>query len=290
MSNFVDLDSIYRDRLEYPNPCDYKVTATQVKEWSRNTRSKDYSVDNSLLHTCRIDSLLMPYPRVELFGDIIEITSVALAVFTLNGHPFSTNDIIESLDATTGNQIVPKTQYEINVIDANTFNIRAIGGGANISIPAQTFNARNSLRVVKVTAAVQTALTNALQLLQEPRLYIDFDCETYKNIDVLSSMYNTHRMDKFVMTYDKIQYDDKGRGMWVIYKTKSTPTIRFQIGDPLIVKISDRYGSPIDWFNDNSTTTLPNPDKQTLLTLSVTPYLRDNYYNTSTNVSEVRLL
>jgi hypothetical protein len=39
MSTFVDLDSIWRDRITYPNPCDYVVTADKVQTWGQMSRS-----------------------------------------------------------------------------------------------------------------------------------------------------------------------------------------------------------------------------------------------------------
>lgn len=38
MSTYIDLDSSYRERTAYPNPCEYIVTADQVSGWPRTAR------------------------------------------------------------------------------------------------------------------------------------------------------------------------------------------------------------------------------------------------------------
>ena len=38
MATFVDLDSIYRNRITYPNPASYVVEDSQVRAWSANPR------------------------------------------------------------------------------------------------------------------------------------------------------------------------------------------------------------------------------------------------------------
>ena len=39
MASFVDLDSIWRDREMFPNPCDYQLTPSQVDSWFRSART-----------------------------------------------------------------------------------------------------------------------------------------------------------------------------------------------------------------------------------------------------------
>lgn len=39
MASFIDLDSIWRDREMFPNPCNYQLTPTQVESWFRSART-----------------------------------------------------------------------------------------------------------------------------------------------------------------------------------------------------------------------------------------------------------
>jgi hypothetical protein len=79
MSTFIDLDSIWRDRLTYPNPAFYEVTPDQVNTWfasarsiratpqNNNTRPLEFATDVSLqVLTLPYNSTLVTYPRIYL--------------------------------------------------------------------------------------------------------------------------------------------------------------------------------------------------------------------------------
>lgn len=67
MASFIDLDSLWRDRYTYPNPCDYEVTPGQLTTWIRaareikstpnntNTRPLEFSTE------VQVVSLTLPY-------------------------------------------------------------------------------------------------------------------------------------------------------------------------------------------------------------------------------------
>lgn len=67
MSNFVDLDSYFRDRVLYPNPCNYQVTPEQVKTWFFNARTVRASTQNPVMRplnfvsTVNLHVLTLPY-------------------------------------------------------------------------------------------------------------------------------------------------------------------------------------------------------------------------------------
>jgi len=77
MSSFIDLDSLHRDRVAYPNPCDYELTPSQVTTWFRsarevratapnaNTRPVEFVTEISIVHfTMPYDEDLAALPRL----------------------------------------------------------------------------------------------------------------------------------------------------------------------------------------------------------------------------------
>jgi|KBSMisStandDraft_5_1062788.scaffolds.fasta_scaffold329533_2 hypothetical protein len=73
MSNYIDLDSIYRDRVSFPNPFRYTLAVTQVEAWNRAPRT--VSANSS-----------RPSSRVLEFTESLKIKKIILpfAVVTYN--------------------------------------------------------------------------------------------------------------------------------------------------------------------------------------------------------------
>ena len=67
MSNYIDLDSIWRDRIDYPNPANYQLTPSQIATWfkaARETRSAPPVPTTRALEfvtSVRIEVLTLPY-------------------------------------------------------------------------------------------------------------------------------------------------------------------------------------------------------------------------------------
>jgi hypothetical protein len=107
----------------------------------------------------------------------------------------------------------------------------------------------------------------------------------------MASIDSYHRNDKFVMTLDTVQYDEDGQGLWMHYKAYLGQIIRFQMGNPVRIRISDRRGVPISVYDDDpDSTTYPDPLKQTLLTLSALPYIQDNDFNTDAKINKINFI
>jgi hypothetical protein len=75
MSQFIHLDSVYRDRITYPNPADYELTPSQVATWfpeardikanpqNTNTKALEFATDiNIQLMTLPYDPALLSFP------------------------------------------------------------------------------------------------------------------------------------------------------------------------------------------------------------------------------------
>lgn len=302
MPNVIDIDSYYRDRNIYPNPCDFSITPGQVKEWVKTTRSKEYTADRTILHSVELDRLSMPYPRVELYADVIVsadsiVAGTGLVTFP-SAHGLADEDIVECLDDVA--PFVRGRQYYVDVIGLNTMTLSlAVPLTAILPASTMTFNPiRNKLRFAVVYSVplnidIRQTLVNGLSFLNIPKIYVDIDVDagTFRNQDTIASIDGYHRNDKFVATLDVVQNDSDGAPVWLHYKTKTPQVMRFKMGEPLKIKLSDRSGDAITVFNDNpSSTTFPNPSKQILLSLNVTPFAQDSDYNSEANISKIALL
>lgn len=301
MPNVIDLDSLYRDRVQYPNPCDYTILPSQMNEWVRSTRSYDTNVDQTLLHTVSVDTLTLPYPRIELFADTIVDVHLAdngTATFTSTGHPLADGDIVEALD-----NVSPFTRghrYQVFGVAGNDFQLSEVGnGGTGIITPTNrdfdgTVHNRLRFALVKsLSVDIRSALDNAMALLRLPKIYVNISIEnsTMRDQDTLASIENHHRNDKFVMRLDVVQNDEDGQGLWLHYISTIPQMFRFKIGEPLRIQISDRRGVAIDVFNDSATsTTYPDPLKQTTLTFRITPLIQDNAYYNEVDTSRISLM
>lgn len=214
--------------------------------------------------------------------------------------------IVQFLDS--NNNIIVNTDYsfaglplDVGAVFANKYSpnantvttITRIGGGA-ITTTAQTYTeSNNKLRFVVMTpdtfvAGVtipgsMTQLDAARSILKMPRLYLDFHCKKFNDLDLVYSIDGVHREAKFIATYDKTQTDEFGNPMWLHYKCPMEQVFRFSRNEPVVVRLMGRDSSVITVFSDltvgPSLNTANDPLKNILITLCVTPYIRDNDYS-----------
>ncbi len=289
MSNFLDLDSLYRERDVYPNPCDYEVGSSQIKTWLEKAREVRSKFNKEFICTITIKNLVLPYPRAELFSSyIVNADSIDN---TLNperiaaaGHTLVTGDIVEVID-----EIAPfkrNIRYKVSATNfsaGNYFALNHIGSTLDLAVTAlkQTFTTRNQFRIALLTTNEQQQLQDALSILSIPRLYIDFNCKQYSDINMLYTIDGYHPTAKFVVTRSKTETDESGRELWIHYSSDMAQTMRFKRNDQVRIRISDRGDRTIDVFNDTRLSDQADPMKQTMVTLSVIPYFRDNNYDHS---------
>ncbi len=110
-----------------------------------------------------------------------------------------------------------------------------------------------------------------------PRLYVNFRSKTYNDIHLINAIDGKQSDAKFICVPDKIQNDSNGNPLWIHYRCSMEQTMRFRRGEPVILQIMTRDGSILPQL-DTSPDQPPDPLKQTLLTFTVTPYIRDADY------------
>lgn len=115
-------------------------------------------------------------------------------------------------------------------------------------------------------------------LAELPKVYINFRSRNYKDIHLIHSIDGRKADIKFICVFDKIQDDRNGNPTWIHYKCCMEQAMRFKRGDEVYLTISTRDGTVLPQ-SDNNIPDDPNPLKQTLMTLEISPYITDTSYS-----------
>lgn len=289
MSSYVDLDSFWRDRAAYTNPCSYQLTPKQVDVWTASAREVRPLPQNpngrplDFVNALHIIALTLPYPRVELFAsELITLLSVTSNTFTAD-FPAVLNDVIMTSSPGFAASIGLQRNVEYHVINVagNTFQLSLTAGGAPVTFKDAT---GINLLVADITtgdyATVIAATDAAQQLVTFPRIYLDFHCLSYPDVRLLNTAGGILADAKFVLGIDKVQFDDNATPIWIHYKSHGEQVFRYRRNDPVVIRIMTRDGTTIPFFDESDDTLVTDPNKQSMVTLSVTPYVRDaNFTN-----------
>lgn len=116
------------------------------------------------------------------------------------------------------------------------------------------------------------------ELAEFPRVYINFRSRLYKDIHLIDTINGTHPDAKFICIPDRIQNDRNGDPLWIHYKCTMEQVMRFRRGEEIFFEITTRSGDVLPQ-QDTDVPTDPEPIKQTLCTLEITPYLKDGSYD-----------
>jgi len=125
---------------------------------------------------------------------------------------------------------------------------------------------------------VQLTIPYTPELEAIPRLYINFRCLRYDDTRLIFCINGTHPEAKFVVFPHSIQKDSQGVPIWIHWKSTMEQTMRFDRSYPIQFQISTRDETILPQL-DNVPEDVPNPLKQTLCTLEITPYIRDGDYD-----------
>lgn len=278
MSNPMELDSYFRDRTNYPNPCEYKLNASEVSGWFRKSRTVRATAQNpansplDFIKTVNVNSLTLPYPRVELY------TPIATIVTTI-GNPVA-NTLYATNTFVNGNTIQVRfpqsgltygiVYYVINATP-NDFQVSLTPGGAAVVLTAETLI---SLPVYLVTPEIVTTLNNARELVRAPRVYLDFHCSFYNDRNLVTTINSVHPTARFAFVQDRIQFDEELVPVWIHYKSLMEQTLRVQLDDTIEIRIFGRNDTTIPYFVDDLSGISPDPYKQTIIDLVITPFIR----------------
>ena len=129
-----------------------------------------------------------------------------------------------------------------------------------------------SISIVSLTLPYTTSLATM------PRVYINFTSFLYKDIHLIQAISGQQPDSKFVCTFDKIQNDSAGTPLWIHYKCDMNQVMRFEMRDPIIFQVLTRSGDVLPQ-QDTSVPTAADPNKQTLCTFSITPFIKDGKFD-----------
>jgi hypothetical protein len=134
------------------------------------------------------------------------------------------------------------------------------------------------LGFVSSISIVDLALPYSALLSTMPRVYINFTSMLYRDVNLVQTISSSLPDAKFVCKYDKIQYDSLNNPIWIHYKCDMDQVMRFERRDPIQFQVLTRSGNILP----QQDTTIPldaDPLKQTLCTLSITPYIQDGKFD-----------
>jgi hypothetical protein len=291
MTTFIDLDSVWRDRTAYPNPCDYELLPGQVNTWTRSSRDTRALPANpnerplDFVNSINLISATLPYPRIEIFAlNTIVVDSITggNTMNTILPHNLVVGDIVMTSSPGYANSsgILRNVEYHVIApVGATTFQLSLTAGGpAIVLINGTGLNLLMGAVTVAEYATVFGNLDAATQLINFPRLYIDFHSRQYADTRLIKTIGGILADAKFVIGIDRVQLDDTLTPTWIHYKSHGEQVFRFKRDDPMVVRIMTRDGTTIPFFTEANLALPTNPQRQTMLTFGVTPFIKDASY------------
>jgi len=201
MATYIDLDSVWRDRSAFPNPCDYSLTPEQVATWTKSVREVRALPQNAnerpldFVSSINVLGATLPYPRVELFATrfvIVDNITGSNTFNTLVAHGLTINDVLitSSPGFTLSNGVGREVEYHVVATpSATSFQVSLTPGGA-----VQAFINGTGLDLVfavlgdpadplsdYLTVSAQTF--SAKQIVSFPRIYLDVHSHRYDTLD-----------------------------------------------------------------------------------------------------------
>jgi|LakMenEpi03Aug12_release.lakeMendotaPanAssembly.Ray.scaffolds.fasta_scaffold03339_16 hypothetical protein len=134
------------------------------------------------------------------------------------------------------------------------------------------------LGFVSSISIVDLALPYSSLLATMPRVYINFTSMLYRDVNLVQTINSSLPDAKFVCKYDKIQYDSLNTPIWIHYKCDMDQVMRFERRDPIQFQVLTRSGNVLPQ-QDTNVPADADPLKQTLCTLSITPYIQDGKFD-----------
>lgn len=287
MATYIDLDSIWRDRAAYPNPCAYELTPNQIETWSRSTRETRPLPANpnerplDFVNSVSLITLTLPYPRIEIYATrTISVDSIlANTLTTLDPHNLVVGDILmtSSPGYSSSTGILRNVEYHvISTATPTTFQISLVSAGPALALTDGT--SLDMLLAVLTAADYDTVIGNlddAIKLVTFPRLYVDFHSRKYPDTRMINTNGGRLADAKFVIGIDRVQLDDKLTPTWIHYKSHGEQVFRFKRDDPVVLNIFTRDGTTINFFNEGDLSIPTNPMKQSLATFMIIPFVKD---------------
>jgi hypothetical protein len=119
------------------------------------------------------------------------------------------------------------------------------------------------------------------------RVYMDIHSQGYDDGQLISTINSKNAQARFVLTVDRVQYDNLGNPVWIHCHSHMEQVVRIKRDAPLLIRIFGRDNNTLP-IVDNQPPLPPNPFSQVLMTLDVRPYIHDNSFsNNLLSVSQI---
>jgi hypothetical protein len=269
MSNFIHLDSSYRDREDYPNPADFTVNVANMQTgWYREAR--------------RVRAVASTQPRV-----LEAVTSLNIVDLMIPYYDSFTSEPVLYMDIHSENE---NDTPLIATMNASVNTARFVLNFQYIQYSRSTLatiaTATRAANVVTIT----TVLPNNFTVNSTVVISGVVGVTNFNGIFTITSIISPTEF-----TYAQVDVGDltgtagtasiPDTPTWIHYGTRMEQVMRFSRHKPLVCRIFNRDGTTIPII-DNAIPNSPNPLKQVYITMEVTPYIRDNdFSNHLINVS-----
>ncbi len=137
------------------------------------------------------------------------------------------------------------------------------------------------LDFMKAVKLQRLILPYSATLADEPRVYVNFRSQEYRDTRLINTIDGRLPDIKFVCNYRRIQNDSLGNPLWIQYDCDTPQVMRFELKSPVVFQVILRDGTIL-----SSTDTIPpldpDPQQQSFCTFELTPYMRFNGYDNKT--------
>jgi hypothetical protein len=284
MATPFHLDSYFRDVNAFSNPCDYVVSVADIQHWfdgrttsaiPGNTNTRPLSLTKSMM----VSVVSLPYPRPFLYANavlqVVTIDSSSVITITTSAPPNGTMIMVGMPKyGLLGNSIY----YVVNSA-GSTFQLSLTSGGVPITTLTQVSPLGFELYVMSQQSI--DALERAKSLTFYPNIYLRVQSSAYKDKNLVQTIKGKLPEIQFVLVLERYQFSDTGEPVWLQYKSATQDQVyRFKYKDEVNIQFFSRNGEVITFFDDPGTKSgdPANPYKQTLITFSVLPYIKDGHF------------
>ena len=278
MSNFIDIDSTYRDSLTYPNPAHYSISGEQVRSWPKSARTvsaQSNRPSNKVLEFSQgllIKHFTLPYTQATYIDPVYTL-------YTLTVGPTT---------ATTGASYTDPAGNFFFVVESvlNSTTI-LVKGTVPPSASPLTLQAGSGTSPIVYANAVASGNAIPFHTADLERIYLDIHSIHYNDSQLIYSTNfakgNQLSQAKFTLFKDRIITDSTGAPIGVCFFCNMDQVTRFARDQPFVINIMQAQGYTIIIPDTNP----PTPSQQVYILMDVTPYFRDaNFTNSGIGLTQ----
>lgn len=299
MSTFIDLDSTYRNRELFANPCHYVLSGEQVQSWLRSSRTvvplpnRSQAFPSDFTNSVQIVSLVLPYTP--------ETAALPRVYLDFHCNKYHDKFLVQSIDSRQADTkficSFDKVQCDDNIATQQAY---AVIGPVTITATSRGFSGNGIVVTFTDTGTLSVSSSSSSTFL------VTFDSATSTPANVVSAInaYIAAHPEVsglvanvtdpsppalFTTTGTFTLSGGVGKEAWIHYKCGMEQVMRFARDDTVYFSIMDSLNTVIP-ITDNALPSPVNPARQVYCTFEITPYYRDNTYEHRTETGSMSSL